>query len=169
MQVAAGKHVTSEPWTSSQTFATSSGLSVKYIAKYSTWGEDFWEDLVAPTLGVALYTETWQNGAGRLSSFCTSDGAAWDVENVLSVDLGNGADFLETQDHSKWGVTLSDPPSLASNESKVEANSTSSLWACVGDLNMQSGQESRAGGALCVQDSNLYNAYANLITSAETC
>jgi deoxyribonuclease-2 len=163
VQVAAGKHVAVEPWTSTRTFQTAAGLSVQYIAKYSTWGEDFWEDLVAPTLGVNLYTETWQNGGGRLDSFCTSAGYAWDVENVLAVDVGDGAAFKETQDHSKWAVSMT--PSGATIE---EVNATAQ-WACVGDLNMQSGQESRAGGALCVQNNYFNNAYASLIASVEEC
>jgi deoxyribonuclease-2 len=166
-QVAAGKHVTSEPWTSVQTFATVAGLSVRYVAKYSTWGQDFWEDLVAPSLGVGLYTETWQNGAGRLASFCTSEGYSYDVENVLTVNLGSGAAFKETQDHSKWGVSIA--AGAAGHQHKAEANNATAQWACVGDLNMQSGQESRAGGALCVQNTYLYGAYASLITSVETC
>ena len=138
-------------------FSTIAGLEVQYVAKYSTWGQDFWEDLVAPTLQQPLLTETWQNGGGRLASFCTEDGYAWQVENVLSVDLGSGASFKETQDHSKWAV------------SDVAASATSDQWACVGDLNMQSGQESRAGGALCVKDPLFWKAYHSLITSAENC
>ena len=85
-----------------------------------------WRRQVAPSLGVGLRTETWQNGGGRLPSFCKSDGYAWDVENVLSVNLGSGVAFQETQDHSKWAV------SIASTEDEK--------WACVGDLNMQTGQ-----------------------------
>lgn len=153
-------------------FNTIGGLAVTYLAKYSTWGEDFWEDLVAPTLGVPLLTETWQNGKGRLASFCTQDGAAWDVENILSVSLGQGAAFKETQDHSKWAVAEDHSRWAVRNASEPRSaaeEASVAPWACVGDLNMQSGQQSRAGGAMCVNDANFHTAYYNLVTSVEEC
>lgn len=158
--VLSGQHVSAAPWASVATFTTRGGQEVTYVAKYSTWDEDFYEDLVSPTLGVGLLAETWQNGGGKLPSFCgASDGGsyAYTVENVVAVDLGSGATFTETKDHSKWAVSV-DPP-----------DAYTFLWACVGDLNRQSGQESRAGGTLCIHDADLWRAYNGTIASVEAC
>jgi deoxyribonuclease-2 len=154
--IVGGYHVKDAPWTSVETLETLGGTSFTYLAKYSTWGEDFYEDLVAPTLDIDMMTETWQDGSGKLPSFCSeADVGEYDytVLNVVYIDLGSDVSFKETKDHSKWGVSLD----------------SSKPWTCIGDMNRVSGQESRAGGTLCLKDSSIWMAYNGTISEIESC
>mmetsp|Transcript_24679 Transcript_24679/g.29061 ORF Transcript_24679/g.29061 Transcript_24679/m.29061 type:complete len:362 (-) Transcript_24679:186-1271(-) len=154
--IVGGYHVKEEPWTSIATVQTLDGLSLQYITKYSTWGEDFYEDLVAPTLNVDLKTETWQDGSGKLPSYCSeADGGTYDytVLNAQYINLGSGISFKETKDHSKFAVSMDE----------------STPWVCIGDNNRSSGQEKRAGGSLCFQDASVWKAYNATITQVESC
>jgi deoxyribonuclease II len=153
-----GYHVKTEPWTNVATVKTLSGKAIEYISKYSNWGLDFYEDLVAPTLNVGLRTETWQEGSGNMPSFCSeADGGdgeyAYTVLNIESIDLGSGIAFTETKDHSKWAVSMD----------------KNYPWVCVGDINRQTGQESRAGGTLCMSQTAVWDAYNGSIASVMPC
>jgi len=132
-----------------ETITSKAGKSFTIFAKSDDWGKDLFEDLVAPKLDDHMQTETWQNGIGRMDSYC---GQKYDynVENVLTVNM-SGEEWKESQDHSKWGI------------------SKSKKWSCVGDLNRQTGQRKRGGGTVCTEDASFHSAFTSMIQTVEDC
>jgi len=116
---------------------------------------DLWADLIAPGLNDSLRVETWQNGPQHLKmpTFCAGDGNyTHDVQNVSVVEMRDGTSWLETQDHSKWGVST-----------------PFALSACIGDINRQYSQEKRGGGAVCFQDQDHWASFDAIVKEAFLC
>jgi deoxyribonuclease-2 len=127
-------------------FTSRGGRSFESIAKSRNWGDDFWNDLVGPTLKVNLDVETWRRG--KLPSTADDD-KTHNVTDVLSVDLatlGVPYTWSYTRDHAKWAV------------------STDPSWVCVGDINRQVSQEKRGGGSICFQEDALWKALLSVQT-----
>jgi len=124
--------------------------------KSKNWGKDLYMDLVAPSLNKNLYVETWRSGSGgRIGSQCGSKNDQYNknylVYMVETIQMPDGVAWSGTKDHSKWTI------------------STSSNWVCVGDINNMCSQETRGGGTMCVQDSSLWGAFYDIISSTESC
>eukprot|EP00518_Triparma_eleuthera_P018247 CAMPEP_0197556460 /NCGR_PEP_ID=MMETSP1320-20131121/15173_1 /TAXON_ID=91990 /ORGANISM="Bolidomonas sp., Strain RCC2347" /LENGTH=304 /DNA_ID=CAMNT_0043117593 /DNA_START=1 /DNA_END=911 /DNA_ORIENTATION=+ len=128
------------------------------FAKSRTWGKDLWEDLVAPSMGAGMYVETWRDGSGgRMPSFCKNSSdpdsghsVSYDILFVNQVNMTD-ASWSGTKDHSKWGV------------------GTNEKFACVGDINRMCSQESRGGGALCLENDNLASAFSKVVGGYDGC
>jgi deoxyribonuclease-2 len=121
-------------------FKSLGGADFRSIAKSDVWNDDFWNDLVGPTLGVDLDVETWRRGV--LASTQDSDHVHTSTD-VLAIDLsalGVPYGWNYTRDHAKWAV------------------STTPSWVCVGDINRQISQRKRGGGTICLQDAVLWKA-----------
>jgi hypothetical protein len=132
---------------------TSLGMPVRSIAKYPYWGKlDLWADGVAPMLGVDLCVQTWQNNGSNLGAFCKRDGRAFNVIDVGGMQFSSDTRWDNVKDHSKWAV--SDACTAAAD----------ALWVCIGDINRQSGQFSRGGGAMCFQSRPLYESFYSFIS-----
>jgi deoxyribonuclease-2 len=135
---------------------TTGGVAFTAFAKNREWAKDLYEDLVAKELGTGLAVESWQDGSGgKLASFCTSGGYAYDVENVEEVTIQGGSaggenPWKKTHDHSKWAVAL---------DGSV---------ACIGDINRMASQEKRGGGTVCGGGAFAAQMKATA-TSIETC
>ena len=86
-----------------------------------------------------MLTETWNNGAGTLTSNC-SQNLQYHVMNIEEVkfDILN-LKFSVHHDHSKWAVT-SFSDNVAGQKVKI---------ACIGDINRQEEQFKRSGGTVC--------------------
>jgi len=123
------------------------GTQFVVFAKSAHFGKDLYDSLVAPTLQASLITETWMNGRGNLPSTCNSN---YQVLNSKSVEIG-GHSWSDSTDHSKWAVT---------HDGTV---------LCMGDINRQSGQFSRGGGVVCIQDSKLGNQLKVAVQSGQNC
>jgi len=96
--------------------------------------------------------ETWQNGAGDMPSCCPpSNNCTFPSYNNLVVTMGRS--WKINQDHSKWGVSTS----------------SSKKVTCVGDINRQTGQRKRGGGAVCTTDSGVWGSFAAAVTSTQPC
>ena len=155
MHTRALRQVAVAPFIREQAVSTRGGKTLRYLAKSNLWGkQDLWEHGVAPMLGVDLRVQTWQLNGNNMGAYCKSNATAGHKYNV--VDIGGLAfksspratspdvSWLNTKDHSKWAV------------SEACTSNASALWVCFGDINRQTGQYSRAGGAMCLQSAPLH-------------
>jgi deoxyribonuclease II len=117
---------------------TFGGMPFKVIAKNREWNDDFWNDLVGPTLADDMDDETWIRGL--IPPIADSDGIhkTFDIKFVNLGALGAHWAWPETHDHAKWGITLHEP------------------WVCVGDINRLISQRKRGGGAIAFQNKILW-------------
>lgn len=119
---------------------TRGGQAFKVIAKNRKWNDDFWNDLVGPTLKEDMDVETWIRGA--IAPTKDNDGVhtVTDIKFIDTRPLGGTWTWPETRDHAKWGIT------------------TKSDWICVGDINRMVTQRKRGGGTIAIQDPTLWAA-----------
>jgi deoxyribonuclease II len=119
---------------------TRHGTPFKVIAKNREWNNDFWNNLVGPTLQEDMDVETWIRGP--IASTLDNDGVhkTFDIKFVDLRPLGAKWAWPEHKDHAKWAITH------AHN------------WVCVGDINRMISQQKRGGGTIALQDPNLWEA-----------
>jgi len=117
---------------------SSGGMQFKVIAKNTEWNDDFWNDLVGPTLKDDMDDETWIRGP--IPPIADSDGIhkTFDIKYINLGPLGANWAWPETHDHAKWGITLHEP------------------WVCVGDINRMISQRKRGGGTIAFQNTTLW-------------
>lgn len=126
------------------------GQVFKAFATRGSWDKDIYEDLISPAFGVDLFTETWQNGVGKLPDYKKGRGGkTYSVTNIDKVTLKDAGSWDSTQDHSKWAV---------SSDHQV---------FCVADKNRQHGQRKRGGGAICIKDAQIGEQMASVIAGTE--
>lgn len=131
------------------TFYSKGGEKFRLLAKNRHWAEDFWIDLIGPKLGVNIEVETWRRGT--LPGTEDSDDKHH-VVDALYIDLeplGIHYEWHYTKDHSKWGA------------------SDAENWVCVADINRQTSQEKRGGGAICFQNKVLWDSLRQIEKIAE--
>lgn len=125
-------------------FQSRAGYDFRFLAKNRHWDDDFWIDWVGPRLEANLDVETWRRG--KLPDTKDGDGGHM-VEDTLYVNLeslGINCEWHYTKDHSKWAV------------------SETGEWVCVADINRQTSQEKRGGGAICFQHEPLWRGLSRL-------
>jgi deoxyribonuclease-2 len=117
---------------------TIGGMPFKVIAKNKDWNQDFWNDLVGPTLKDDMDDETWIRGP--IPPLMDSDGIhkTFDIKYINLGPMGLHWAWPETCDHAKWGITLHNP------------------WVCVGDINRMISQRKRGGGTIAFQNQVLW-------------
>lgn len=130
-------------------FHSKGGKEFLLVAKSKHWGEDFWLDLVSPTLKCDLVVETWRRG--KVTPLQDMHSTCFD-EDTLSLcfkfSSSKAYEWSYTKDHAKWAIALK--------------NETNQLpWVCVADMNRMVSQEKRGGGCLCFQEEALWNALKN--------
>ena len=140
-------HESSQPATLD--FRSRAGKAFQLIAKSRKWGEDFWLDLVSPTLNCDLVVETWRRGAVTPAQDARSPDYDEDLLKLsFTGDPHPAYSWPYTRDHAKWAVALK--------------NSTCDIpWVCIADLNRMVSQEKRGGASLCFQEPGLWNALKN--------
>ncbi|KAE9415859.1 hypothetical protein Angca_009912, partial [Angiostrongylus cantonensis] len=137
-------------FTYSHTIQTRMRMNVTIFSKHKKFNKDLWHDLIASSLRTPLGVETWRNGAAKdIGSQC-GDGA--NVYDVTKVQLPSG-NFSSSKDHSKWGVSMKE----------------SMPYTCIGDINRQTSQFKRGGGAACIQSKALWTALYNSVVTFEGC
>lgn len=119
---------------------TKGGMPFKVIAKNRAWNEDFWNDLVGPTLKADMDVETWIRGPIAPTADLDGIHKTFDIKFINLDPLGIRWVWPETQDHAKWGITLH------------------SDWVCVGDINRMVSQRKRGGGTIAFQNRILWQA-----------
>ena len=145
--VLSGKHVTNPPWTSLKVLATKGGTAFNIFAKFTDFNADLYSGWLTTHFKRSFFTETWQNGVGKLNSSCVG---SYKVENIVRINLV-GTDYKETQDHSKWAV------------------STDGSIICIGGINRAQSQLRRAGGAACFEEPTMAAQIRGSILQVEKC
>jgi len=131
---------------------TPASLTFKSFAKTSNWNNYLYERLVCPTYNSDVYAETWMNGANPDPTFCQNSTIPYDVMNVRTLSAC-GVNWSETQDHSKWIVSTHNTIHLV----------------CIGDINRQESQNTRAGGTVCFEQTQQWTSFTNAIVTADSC
>jgi deoxyribonuclease II len=156
--------------TAANAFYTMDGQKYIQFAKSKKWAMDLWDDLIAPYYKTPMNVETWISGSGgAMSSMCYNAtnpaiekiNEPYDIFQVAYIEMPDGENWANTQDHSKWGVATNSEPD---NNQKFN-----SLASCIGDINRMCSQENRGGGAMCIEDSGLKKAFTEIIAGTETC
>ncbi|RCN27965.1 deoxyribonuclease II [Ancylostoma caninum] len=126
------------------------GKAALVFSKHRKFGADIWYDFIAPYFNTPMAVETWRNGYARdLGTTCGLKPNVYDVNYVNLL----GRTFANSQDHSKWGVSMN---------AAVPA-------VCVGDVNRQESQFRRGGGAVCMMDPKLWRTFYYSVSEYEEC
>lgn len=129
---------------------TVQGNTLMAYAKHKKFNGDVWNDLISKQNKVTLAVESWLNGSGDdLHTTCTDSSQTHDVTEMRVT----GLNFASSKDHSKWAVS----------------NSQTNPIVCFGDMNRQKSQLKRGGGALCIQNRNLWQIYHSSVIQVEPC
>ena len=107
------------------------------------------------------------NGNGTFPSNCSSilDYHVMNVEKVEFEFLN--LSFSVHSDHSKWAVTQL--PNHFIDDSTDGINQGAQV-ACIGDINRQEDQLTRAGGTVCfLNNTNVWHGYFKLVRDYEKC
>nr|XP_054608258.1 deoxyribonuclease-2-alpha isoform X2 [Nothobranchius furzeri] len=137
-----------EPWSSVQMLTSTMGRHFTSFAKYGRFKDDLYSGLIVDHMSQDLYVKGWGKMRSPLLSNCT---LPHHVYNIKEVRFRRGGAFSDTQDHSKWCVTSDDS------------------WACIADMNREESQMTRAGGAICTDDSAVGKAFGALISKFDEC
>lgn len=125
-------------------FKSAGSGKFKLFAKNRHWGEDFWVDLVGPKLDVDMDVETWRRGTVPPKDDGDGEDDITDILYLNVEHLGVPYEWHYTKDHSKWGISEKED------------------WVCIADINRQTSQEKRGGGAICFRDKNLWKALCEI-------
>jgi deoxyribonuclease-2 len=127
---------------------TQGNVQFQLFAKTAQWNNDLYSACVTPVYESDLWTETWIRGSAEGPS-CPSSG--YDTLDIQGLDFGNGMNWSETNDHSKWAIAL-----------------TKSIL-CIGDINRMTTQYSRGGGTACISNTVLFQAFKAAVTGTDSC
>lgn len=127
---------------------TRGGAALTVFAKSAEWGHDIWDDCITATIDDSIYVQSWLQGQ-QLGPYCPTTGET--VEDIQSVDFGDGFTWDNSVDHSKWGV------------------SNSGTTVCFGDINRVVTQATRGGGAVCTSQPNYSTGFASAVSATDSC
>ncbi len=130
-------------------FSTRGGVKMMSIAKNRTWGLDFYNDLVGPTLNENLDCETWEHDPTPPPADSDKLHTVLDMKGVDLHPLGIDVCWPEPDDHAKLALS---------------APSESPHFVCVGDLNYTLAQRKRGGGTVAFQCEGLWSALTEILT-----
>ena len=126
-----------------------------HFAKNKHWNQDLWDNLISVHLEEDMLVESWIRG-NNIGPKCSD----FHVNNVKKIHIfpsdgenSNGWTWLESQDHSKWGI----------------GSNHQNKWVCFGDINRMTTQRKRAGGAICFKNAAIWNRLSNAIVNTEQC
>jgi len=142
-----GKYVTAK-LCASQILTTDANTEFQLFSKTEEWNNDLYSACVAPTLQSDLWTETWIRGSAE-GPKCPASG--YDTLDIQGLNFGNGFNWSETNDHSKWAIAV--------NQSML----------CIGDINRMTTQYSRGGGTACLSNSVLFEAFQKAVSDTDSC
>ena len=138
------------PMATSIDLVTAGGLAFTFFGKNREWNDDIWLDLVEPVVGCDMRVETWIRGP--IAPVLSADGhfRTYDVKSINLGPLGIPYSWPETADHAKWGITID------------------AKWIVPADINRQTSQAKRGGGAVAFKSERLGLALAqtDVITAA---
>lgn len=129
-------------------FNSKGGVKFMSIAKNKTWGLDFYNDLVGPTLHEDLDVETWEHDPTPPPEDSDKVHTVVDFKGIDLNPLGIDIAWSETADHAK----------LAISDKKEEVH-----YVCVGDINYTIAQRKRGGGTVAFQCDPLWESLSAII------
>ena len=132
-------------------FQSRGGTKFTSIAKNPTWGLDFYNDLVGPTLQCDLDCETWEHDPVPPAADNDNVHTVVDMKGIDLSPLGIGISWPEPDDHAK--LALSAPGSTPH-------------YVCVGDINYTIAQRKRGGGTVAFQCEPLWAALNSTLVEA---
>jgi len=125
-------------------FKSKAGEDFKCYAKNRAWGSDFWIDLVAHDLKITVDVETWRRGIVPSEDGFDDDAHAEDIQYISLKKLNIDSTWKYTHDHSKWAIAEKHP------------------WVFIADINRQTSQEKRGGGAIGFTNQKLWEAFREI-------
>ncbi|XP_062252046.1 deoxyribonuclease-2-alpha-like [Platichthys flesus] len=139
------------PWFRLMTLTSVNGQRFTSFAKYTRFGDDIYSGFIVNHLKQDLYVKSWGKMRRPLPSNCSIPHNVNNVYNVKKVQLPGTRSFSHTVDHSKWSVTADRG------------------WTCIADMNREMSQMGRGGGAICIKDPVIGDAFYSLIKEYERC
>lgn len=127
---------------------TQGNVQFQLFGKTEQWNNDLYSACVTPIYQTDVWTETWIRGSAEGPN-CPTTG--YNTLDIQGLDFGNGMNWSETNDHSKWAIAI--------NKGIV----------CIGDINRMTTQYSRGGGTACISNSVLFKAFQTAVTGTDTC
>ncbi|KAM8974854.1 deoxyribonuclease-2-alpha [Pelodytes ibericus] len=142
--------VTKPPWSSLVTLTSVGGKTFTSFSKNGNFGDDLYSGWISRVLKSDLYVEFWLNSRRTLHSNCSQ---TYHIYNMKDIRFSQSIQYSSHIDHSKWCVSVHPNPG----------------WACVGDMNRNIEEEQRGGGAVCVQDTNVWKSFSSLVSNFSKC
>jgi deoxyribonuclease-2 len=124
------------------------GFSFKLYAKSAEWNNDLYSECITPSESDTLLVESWIRGSAE-GPICPI--TKFDTLDIKYLDFGNNNNWSETNDHSKWAITM--------NNNII----------CMGDINRMTTQYLRGGGSTCFNDSILHDILKTAIKETDKC
>jgi deoxyribonuclease-2 len=142
-----GKYST-EKICESSILSTKNGMNFKVFAKTAEWNNDLYSECITPIEKDSLWVESWIRGSAEGPICPISD---YDTLDIKYLDFGNNSSWSETQDHSKWAITV--------NKHLI----------CMGDINRMTTQYLRGGGTACFTDEILHSVLKKATIETNSC
>jgi len=129
-------------------FHSKGGVKFMSIAKNSTWGLDFYNDLVGPTLHENLDVETWEHDPTPPPLQSDKVHTVVDMKGIDLSSLGIHLAWPEADDHAKLCIS---------------ARSEQVHFICIGDMNFTIAQRKRGGGTTAFQCEPLWESISGIL------
>ncbi|HVE55651.1 MAG TPA: deoxyribonuclease II family protein [Pyrinomonadaceae bacterium] len=134
-------------------FNSKGGTKFMSIAKNKTWGLDFYNDLVGPTLHENLDVETWEHDPVPPDPDSDKVHTVVDFSGIDLNPLGYDIAWEESDDHAKLAIS---------------AKSEAIHYVCVGDINFTLAQRKRGGGTVAFQCEPLWESLSSILRGVMT-
>lgn len=123
--------------------------AVTQFYKSKDFGADLYNDCIGLHYNSSLEVESWVHGNDPVGPECGTNNDNLSTLDVQQVQFTND-NWSIWDDHSKWAVGQSP-------------------LVCFGDINRMQSQYVRGGGAMCFQNSALWNAMNSIVASTDSC
>ena len=117
--------------------------TIYHVSKHTKWGKDLYENFLVSFFNANVMCETWMKPGIPSSS---------NVKNVRTVKWKNDESYYDTNDHSKYAVSMNpDNP-----------------WVYIGDINRMESQYRRGGGGVLIKNKKIWRLInQNLVNYTE--
>ena len=129
-------------------FTTKNGMNFKVFAKTAEWNNDLYSECITLNEKDSLWVESWIRGSAEGPICPISD---YDTLDIKYLNFGNNNSWSETQDHSKWAITVN------------------KYVICMGDINRMTTQYLRGGGTACFTDEILHSILKKATIETNSC
>lgn len=134
-------------------FYSLGGVKFLSMAKNPSWGLDFYNDLVGPTLHDNLDVETWEHDPTPPSLQSDKIHTVVDMKGIDLHPLDIDMSWPEPDDHAKLCIS---------------ARSEADHYVCVGDINFTIAQRKRGGGTVAFQCEALWSSLSAVLVGVTT-